>query len=221
MRQLWNVLVLVLAVNFVVTAGGVYWLYSGGRLEREKLTAIREILFPTPEKAGPTTQPAERATTNPSVRLEELLAKHAGRPATEQLEYIRRSFDAQMVQLDRAHRELLTLQKTVELAQKQLAEDRKALESEKQKFEERQKQAEKLAADQGFQSSLEMYTALPAKQAKDVFMGMDDATAVQYLQAMESRTATKIMKEFKTQPEAERLKKILERLRQPNAAAKE
>ena len=222
MKQLWNVLVLVLAMNFLASAGGIYWLYSGGHLNKEKLTAIREILFPPSEKVElATTQPSDSSTTMPSVRLEELLAKYAGRPATEQLEYIRQSFDAQMVQLDRAHRELATLQKTVELAQKQLADDRKALADERKKFEERQKLAEKLANDKGFQDSLAMYESLPSRQVKEVFMGLDDAAVVQYLQAMESRTAAKIMKEFKTQPESERLKKIMERMRQPNAAAKE
>ena len=39
---------------------------------------------------------------------------------------------------------------------------------------------------------------MPAKQTKAVFMTLQDETIIQYLQAMQPRTAARIMKEFKT-----------------------
>jgi len=85
---------------------------------------------------------------------------------------------------------------------------------------EPEQQAQRLASDQGFQDSLSLYQTLPAKQVKTIFMGLEDATVIQYLQAMESRAAAKITREFKTTEESERLKRLLERMRQPQAAVK-
>lgn len=219
MKKLFNVLVLTLAMNFLAIAGAIGWLYQTGRLDRSKIDAIKAIVFPPPAVAGPTTQPTQNPTTRPLVKLEELLAQHAGRPAAEQLDYIRQAFESQLTQLDRAHRGLLDLQKQVELAKKQLAADRLALEQQRKQLEERQQEAQRLAADQGFQDSLTLYESMPAKQVKALFVNMDDQTVVQYLQAMDERAAAKITREFKTPQELERLKQILDKLRSSQASA--
>jgi vacuolar-type H+-ATPase subunit I/STV1 len=220
MRKLFNVLVLTLAVNFVVVAGFVAWLRHDGRIDRARIAAIKEILFPPPPPEVPTSQPVTDQLAQPTLKLEELLAKTAGRPAAEQLEYIQKSFDSQMAQLDRAHRELTDLNQQVEQARSKLNDERKALDDKEKKLGDRERQAQRLASDQGFQNSLSLYETLPAKQVKTIFMGLEDATVIQYLQAMEGRTAAKITKEFKSPEESERLKRLLERMRQPQAAAK-
>src|SRR5688500_502986 len=82
MKKLLNILVLALAVNFVALLAGVGYLYQSKRLDRERVHAIRDLLFPphAPDGAA-TTQPTDRATTQPVLKLEELLAAQAGRPA--------------------------------------------------------------------------------------------------------------------------------------------
>ena len=222
MKRLFQVMVMLLAVNFLAMAGGVGWLYSGGRLDKQRLLAIKDVLFPPPPKpAGPATQPATQPVVAPLLKLEELLARSAGRPAAEQLDYIRRSFDAQMAQLERAHRELLQLQRQVELAQAQIVKDRSSLKTEQQALATQKQDAAKLATDQGFQDSLALYQTLPAKQVKSIFMSIDDDTVLRYLTAMEPRTSAKITKEFKSAQELERLKTILEKMRQAQASVKE
>ncbi|HEV8604143.1 MAG TPA: hypothetical protein VGQ99_02180 [Tepidisphaeraceae bacterium] len=220
MKKVFNVLVLTLAINFLVVLVGVGWLRREGRLDRPRIAAIKEILFPPPPVEVPASQPALDALAQPTMKLEELLARTAGRPAAEQLDYIRKSFDSQMAQLDRAHRELLDLNQQVEQARGKLNEERKVLDEQAKKLAEREQQTQRLASDQGFQDSLGLYQTLPAKQVKTIFMGLEDATVIQYLQAMESRTAAKITREFKTTEESERLKRILEKMRQPQAAVK-
>jgi flagellar motility protein MotE (MotC chaperone) len=213
MKRVWNVLVLTLALNFVVFAVALAYVYRTANVDQEKVRAIKAILFPLPAEPKPTTRPA--ATTQPTLKLEELLARSAGRPPAEQLDYIRQSFDSQMAQLDRAHRALIDLQRQVKLAQEKLAADRVALEQEKKDLAAQKGDAERLAADKGFQDSLALYETMPAKQVKTLLMGMDDETVNRYLQAMEPRTAAKITKEFKAPDEVERLKHIMERMRQP------
>ena len=62
---------------------------------------------------------------------------------------------------------------------------------------------------------------MPPKQVKQIFATLDDQTVVNFLQAMEPRTAAKIIKEFKTDDEVARMQKVLEKMRQAQASAKE
>jgi hypothetical protein len=221
MKKVLNVVSWTLAINFIVLLLGVAYLYRHGRIDRGRIAAIKAVLYPAEVvEETPTTQPVTDALARPTMKLEELLAKTAGRPAAEQLEYIRKSFDSQMAQLDRAHRELLDLNQQVEQARLKLNDERKMLDEQAKKIGEREQQSQRLASDQGFQDSLSLYQTLPAKQVKTIFMGLEDATVIQYLQAMESRTAAKITKEFKTPEESQRLMRILERMREPQANAK-
>src|SRR5688572_9480400 len=214
MKKLINVIVMVLAINFLAVAGGGVYLHQAGRLDKEKVHAIGQILFPPPKPAEPTTQPSERdgATTQPILRLEQLLAQHAGRPAGEQVEYIQRSFDAQMAQLDRRHRELGDLQRQIDLAKQQMERDRAMLGKSQTELVAKQDEAARLATDKGFQDSLALYNSMPSKQVKAIFLTLDDASVVRYLQNMQPRIASRIIKEFKTPDEVRRIKGILEQM---------
>ena len=89
---------------------------------REKMMAIKEILFPSTAPSS-TTQPIADATTQPTLRLDELVARQTGRTAAEKVEFIQQTFDAQMAQLDRREREVRDLERQVELAKQQMARD--------------------------------------------------------------------------------------------------
>jgi len=219
MKRLFNVLMLTLALNFIALAGGVGWLYQSGHLDRTRVAAIEEIVFPKKTDA-PTTQPGNTGspTTQPIVQLEELLAKASGRSAVEQVEFIQHTFDAQMAQRDRRQRELNDLQRQVDLAKDQMAKDRAALQAEQKKLADQQQQVTKFASDKGFQDSLDRYQAMPGKQVKAIFMTLDDATVMNYLQAMEPRAAAKVIKEFKSPEETARIQKVLERMRLAQAS---
>ena len=221
MKKLINVIILTLALNFLAIAGGVGWLYQGGKLGRDKVMAIKDILFPKPVETAASTQPAAEPTTQPIMRLEELLAKAAGRSASEQVEFIQHAFDAQVAQLDRRQVELNALQRQVELAKQQMTRDRAMVEEQKKALEAREQQATRLAGDKGFQDSLALYNSMPAKKVKEVFAGLDDQTVKNYLQAMQPRTASKIINEFKSPEETTRIQKILEKMRSAQASIKE
>ena len=219
MKKFANVLAWTLALNFLAIAGGVASLWRSGKLDKDKVHAIRELVFPPP--APPTTQPTAEsiAATQPTFKLDELIAQTAGMPADDQLRFIRKTFDAQLAQLDRTQRGLIDLQRTVQLAQDKLAKDRAEFDLQKKSLEDKEKQAELLAADKGFQDTLAIYTTMQPKQVKAIFLTMDDATVMRYLQAMEPRAVSKITKEFKTPDETARISKVLERMRQAQADA--
>ncbi|WP_428939493.1 hypothetical protein [Fontivita pretiosa] len=213
MKKLIDVIVLTLAVNFLAVIAGIGWLWQQGRLDRQRIAEIRQIVFPASPQQSPATQPSAEPTSQPTLKLDELLAKAAGRTATEQVEFIQHAFDAQMALLDRRQRELNDLQRQVELARQQLARDVESLQSREQQLAAREQQANQLASDKGFQDSLALYSTMPARQVKTVFMGLDDQTVMNYLQAMPSRTAGKIIREFKSPEETSRIQRILERMR--------
>lgn len=219
MKKLFQVITLVLAINFLAVAGGVGWLHRSGHLDRARLLEVKKVLFPPPAVEVPTTRPAD-ATTQPSLRLDELLAKASGRAAGEQVEFIQQTFDVQVAQLDRRERELADLQRQVELAKQQSARDRMKLENEQQELAGRQAQETKQASDKGFQDSLQLYNTMPPKQVKQVFMTLGDEVVQRYLEAMEPRTAAKIIREFKLNEEIERIQRVLERMRQAAGAPK-
>lgn len=218
MKKLVNVIILTLALNFLAIAGAVGWLAQTGRLDRTKVAAIKEVLFPKPEPPAPATQPVEPAT-QPTLKLEELLARHTGRSAAEQVEFIQNAFDTQTAQLDRRRRELSALQDAVDKAAAKLARDRAQLEADRAALAAREQQATRLASDKGFQDSLERYTSMPTKQVKAIFMTLEDETVMDYLQSMPPRTAARIAKEFKSPEEQEKLQRVMELMRQPPTTA--
>ena len=212
MKRLLTALAFTLAVNFLVIAGGVGWLMKTGQLDRAKMAAIKAIVFPKQAEAS-AAQPVNAATTQPAMRLDELLARTSGMPASEQLEYIRAEFDAQMAQLDHSHRKLLAMEQQVKTAQEQVVVDRAKLLKDQEALARKAKESERLATDKGFQDSLALYESMPAKQVKTIFAALEDETVIRYLQAMDARAAGKITREFKSPEESERLKRLMERMR--------
>lgn len=218
MKRFLNVIVLALAANFLVVAGGVAYLRFTDHLDREKVFAIKDILFPPPPPAPALTTQLADPTTQPILKLEELLAQQSGHTASEQVEFIQHTFDAQMAQLDRRQRELADLQRQVELAKQQIGRDRTALDEQRKQIATREQEASKLATDKGFQDCLSLYRSMPGKQVKTIFMSLDEKTVGQYLSAMEPRAAARIVKEFKSPEETQFIQKVLERIRQQQSA---
>ncbi len=213
MKKIFSLLVLTLALNFLAVGGGVGYLYQSGRVDKAKIAKIRKILFPPPG-AAPTTRPTAAAPVHPVMNLANLLDKHPGQSVIQQVDFIRKTFDAQMLELDQRQRELMDLKRQVDLASQKLAADRAALDKRQQELAAKEQEAQRLQSDTGFQNSLDLYTAMPAKQVKTIFMNLSEQTVQQYLQAMDTRTAGKIIKEFKTPDETAFIQRVLERIRQ-------
>ncbi len=221
MKKLFTTLMFTLALNFIAVAGAVGWLFQSGHLNHERIAAVRQVLFPPPAVEAPATQPAGPEAPPPmSLRLQELLAKHSiGRSSADQVEAIQQNFDATMAQLDRREREVLDRERQVAFANSKLADDRKSLEAERQKLTDQEQEADRLAADKGFKDTLALYNSMPSRQVKGLFMSMDELSAAQYLDAMPPRSAIKILKEFKTPADLDRMRRILEKMRHPPGGA--
>ena len=66
MKKLFNVLVLTLAVNFLALGGVVGWMVQTKKLDRDKVQAIKELLFPKPAPEAPTSQPSDDGAETPT-----------------------------------------------------------------------------------------------------------------------------------------------------------
>jgi flagellar motility protein MotE (MotC chaperone) len=220
MKKLLLILAFTLALNFLGAVGGVAYLFQSGKLDKAKLAQVKTLVFSPPPPVAATQPSAPTSSTpGPRLNLADLLASHAGLSAIQQVDFVRRTFDAQMMQLDQRQRELLDLKKQIDLANAKLAADRTALEKREKDLADREQQAEKLQDDQGFQTSLSLYSAMPSRQVKNIFMTLNETTVQQYLQAMDTRTAGKIIKEFKTSDETAFIQRVLERIRLAQVSA--
>lgn len=214
MKKLINVLMIVLALNFLAVAGVVGWLSKTAGVNHEKIAAIRAILFPPTTAPTDNTNSLQEPTTQPTLKLDELLARASTRPSGEQVEIVQRSVDVQVLQLDQRERQLNDLQQQIQIARGQNQQQRDALTREQKALAAREQEAAKLEEDKGFQDSLKLYKTMSGKQVKQIFLGLDDATMVRYLQAMQPRDAARILKEFKTPAEIERVHLVMEKMRQ-------
>lgn len=225
-KKLFGVITGVFALNFLAIAAGIGFLVFTHKLDREKVQAVRAIIL-----TGATTQPATQPSTQPvastqpspedapMLRLDALLAKYSRRPAGEQIELVRADLDSQAATVERRRREVEDQRAQIETGRTDLQSEREKLAAERKAFEADKTEQARLAADAGFQKTLELYAQMPPKQIKSLFANMDDETVVRYLQAMETRQAGSVLKEFKTPQDTTRAQGILEKMRAAQAKA--
>lgn len=214
MKKILRLIAYILALNFLALGGAVQYLWRSGRLDRVKAIQIKDILFSTTQ---PTTQP--EAATQPSdanaSQLDALLQKAVGGTPEEQVESLQRSFDARMAQVDLRERQLADQQREVDLGRQRLEADKAALDAQRTALAAAQTTAAAEANDQGFQDTLTLYQTMTPAQVKEIFANLKDDVVMRYLEAMPPKSAAKIIKQFKTPDELDRIQRIMELMRQP------
>jgi hypothetical protein len=216
MKKVFSVLALMLAVNFLAVAGGVGWLFQSRHLDKQRLIAIKTLVFPPPAPdAPPATQPArDDNKPAPLLALDDLLDRQMkSQGADKQLQAVQSAFDARMAQLDQRQQQIQDLSRLVDAAKAKNLRDRQQIDADRAQLDADKQEAQRLASDTGFQDTLELYNTMSPKQVKAILMSDDDATVCRYLQAMEPRTAASIIKEFKTPAEMTRIQTVLDRIR--------
>src|SRR5258706_8949913 len=189
MKKLLTVIAWTLALNFLAAVGGIAWLYSTKKLDRDKVHQIKDLVF------APATQPVEvkpevrDATTQPTLRLEEMMAKVSGRSASEQVEFMQNTFNTHMALLDRRFQDLQNQRKTIYQAKTQLDKDRQKLLADQKQLATAQQDQTKLLTDQGFQDTLNLYNSMPPRQVKTSVRSIRDDPMIKHLRGREPRIA--------------------------------
>jgi len=225
-KKLFHLVTAVLALNFIMAAGGIAFLVATGKLDKLKVQSIRDVITGVAVAAPatqPSTQPADAAAQEPPeltpmMRLEAALAQASGRTAVDTIDAKQTAVDQQTATLERRAQEIEAQRRQLDQARIDLQNQREKLTSAEKTLTDRTQEQAKLASDEGFQKSLAVYKTMQAKRVKAIFSSTDDETVVRYLQAMEPRQVASVLKEFKTPEETIRARTLLEKMRQAQQA---
>lgn len=219
MRRAWDIVSFLAVIHLLALLGFVGWLWQSGRLSGERVQNIRAMLAMT--IAQEKDQALQDAAEAEKKRLDAVAAARRANPpmpAAQHNEAINTLREQQQRALDR-------LEDEKKLLLAQLNRISRDYDTAKSAFLEQQRQwyasvesERKRKEDEQFKQALKLYESIPAKQARDMLLklvadtgGMEQAVA--YLDAMNPRAAAKILREFKSDPQTELAKELLEELR--------
>lgn len=239
MKRLITVVSILAIINLLGILGAIGWLVATQRLDRERLDAVREILHqPIPESLQDA-EPTESDGTGEVAAISEdglppetdgaALPDGPPLPA-EQLISLQKDLErATEFRQQRADREGTVLTATSRLVFRQLDEERRKLETERDRFERRQAGIAALRGDEQFQAALSVLSSVKPADAQSMLqeiiegragaLSVDDPAgmtgmdrAVAYLDELDDMIRGKIMAEFvKASPTV--AAELLERLR--------
>ncbi len=209
-------IITVLAIaNLLSIIGFVGWLVTSDRLDLPRVERIREIIVETrAEQAAREEEEADVAAAAVITAEEE--ARAALPPLTAEDKLLQKSeldeLNAQ--QTSRAQRDLADMTASFERILTEIKDERALLASERDDFEQMRTEIAELEGSKQFKKSLAIYQSLPAAKAQALLAtlieGGEFEQAVAYLNAMQTRTAKKIVEKFEDPKLAAEL---LERLR--------
>ncbi len=202
MKQIFNLIALVAIAHFLILSGLIGYLIASGKLNSESATLIASALRGDKLTTQPATAPAA-ATTQPKVVEKKKKKADHSFEATEM----------QLAVIDRQKRTLEDRYERVRDAELKLIHDRENFLSKRKNFFSQVEMMQKAGKDEGFKKALELYSKIPAKEAKDDFMKLDTDIVVKYMINMSKQTAAKILREFKTPAEQKKREEILEHIR--------
>ncbi len=218
MKSLWNAVSFAAIANLLALVILAGWLWGTGRLDRERLGELREMLSLTGPQAAAAAEEAARAVA----ALQEQAADQERRdnPPLSSAERIALASIEQQ-QSGQVARSIEDTQDhflaQVEMATRQVDEDRAALEMERKLWEESTGAERQRRSDEQFIQAVKLLESLPPKRAKGTILelaaGGNIDQAVAYLDAMNQRAASKLLAEFKTDQEKKLATELLERLR--------
>jgi hypothetical protein len=210
MKTLWNVLSVIALVNLLGVLGFGGWLWSTGRMDRERFQTLLRAPEPPVEEVPP--PPAEEPAVGAVPTTSRIDSGDANRRRDD---IARRRLKDEKLQLDR------------ELIEREgrLKADLEAFTAEKAAWEEAMRDTRASKTTEQFQKAVRLLESVPPKQAKDWILGMvaagNVAEAVEYIDAMSAIKKANLFKSFKGEEENAVATDLLSRLRRktPDAAA--
>ena len=230
MRNLWTIVSVLAIANLFALGSFVGWLGASGRLDRERLQDLKQLLAESPQEreARLASEVAQEEQRQQEItKLEEQVQTLMTSPMTAE-ELVRLQQEAAMAadqRMTRAMRELEDLRGL--LARERAEADRlgEAIELQRAAFEARIAERDNLLGQGQFRTAVDTLQGQRPPDAKNMLMEMwegrtpppegdldGQAVVVEYLRAMEGRQRNKILAEFaKDDPTLAAV--LLERLR--------
>jgi hypothetical protein len=218
MKTAWNVVSFLAVVHLLALLMFAGWLWHTDRLDGGRLTELRALFAPTlTEAQAAADQAAVEAEARVVRQAEQARRQDPPLPSSDrvaQLTASRQEGERTEHHLDLVRRQLL---QQFDIAAQQLEDQRGALDADRQGFEQGvQTDQQRRYADQ-LAKAVKLLESLPPKQAKQKIVELVQSgntdQAVIYLDAMNQRSAGKILGEFKTDEENKLATELLERIR--------
>jgi hypothetical protein len=218
MRTLWNAICFLAMVNLFALVLVVAWLWQSGRLTGDRARDIRAMLATTVGQAQD--QAALLATEAEAQRLQQLQEQMQAHPPADSETQIRQI--ALVHQQREESRQRLDDERRLLAAQ--LSEATARMEADAAELRRQQEAGKGDGAaetqrkiDEQFLRAVRQLEQIPPKQAKKMLQTLVSEKnvdqAVAYLNAMNSRAAAKVLREFKVDADIPLATELLERLR--------
>jgi flagellar motility protein MotE (MotC chaperone) len=201
MRSLWIIVTTVALANFLAVVALLAWLAGTGRLSNERLHAVREVFKTTvaEEEAAKKLAEAERAQAE-AAAAQEAFMREPPTPAEGEVADQTAVGTAAQQDISRLSREADDLRRTFAREIAHIERAREQLRKEREEFDALRARIAALEGSEQFEKAVRLYESLKPKQAKDLLQELIDdgevEQAVSYLNAMQIRTASKIIAEF-------------------------
>lgn len=209
MKATWNAVAILLLLHLLAAIGFVAWLVQDGRLDRERLVRVKQMFATTIEQEREADE--REATAQASAQTQQArdawLASVRSGPmdfeshlAADQAQSDLAEHHRQRFEQDRRAwlEQMARLQERVETLQAQLSRERE------QFAQQKQREADQADSD-GFKKALDLYERSKPRQVKQMFMDLIDQgkldQVVTFIEAMQPRKATALLKQFKTPEE--------------------
>jgi hypothetical protein len=210
MKKLWNLVSIIAVVNLLAVLGFGGWLWSSGRMDKEKFRAV--LAPPVPPAAPP--EPTEEADIVPAgftptgVRIDA-----QDRQARREAQSLRRLHDEKQ-QLDRA----------LDQRETQLSAEEQALKAQRSAWEASIAEVKAATTDEQFAKAVKLLESVPPKQGKELILELVSSgkrdEAVSYIDSMSAFKRSGLLKAFKGEEEMKVAAELLEAIRQRTPAAR-
>jgi hypothetical protein len=214
-KSLWILISTLAIVNLVAVVGLVGWLKSSDRLDADRFDQIRALFSETLTEQQ--SRELEAARLEEAQEAQADAQRRAALPpitGAQQLDLQNDDEELAHMRVLRLRREIDDLRRTLARERATLDEDRATFEADRDAFEAMREQVTSQEADTQFKKAVTLYESLPAAKSQamlsDLIQNGDTDQAVAYLNAMQTRTAKKIIEKFE---DASVAADLLERLR--------
>ncbi len=220
-RTLAQVVGIVCVLHMLALGAFVGYLAGTDRLNRDRVLEAAELFRVTITEEAELEKAAAEADAQAAdiaARVELTSGKSAPTSVAHRLTEERQRNEITLRQLERTRQEIESLRMNLAQRQLQMDRERDELLAEKQALEQRLSDLEKRYNEEGFRKAVALYESLPAKQVKQMFLGLIEQNetdqVISYLESMQPRKAAAILKEFKTQAEAMQAAQLTQKLRE-------
>lgn len=201
MRSLWIIITTIALANFLAVVALVAWLAGTGRLSNERVNAVREMFTTTVEQdeAQRKLEEAQRAQDE-AAAAQDAFMREPPTPAESEVADQQAVSNAAQQDLSRLTREAEDLRRTFARELAQIERAREQLRQERADFDALRARLAALEGSEQFEKAVALYQQVKPQQAKAMLQTLIDQgemeQVVSYINAMQVRTATKIIAEF-------------------------